>query len=496
VNEPFDPSQYGTEEEAKAAAEVHEANMLKALTNAYRIAADPALRKNRAGQLAQQAINNPKLTQRQKTIAENRAKRDSSISKALSLIEGTDDTHDPKLGLFNNGAQLMAYIQATGNPFEKLLAARLKPFLRDVKVVVVRDPATQLPKNQQIRDAFNGARGIYSGLTNTIYLNPAENGVTNTVALHEAVHGAVNAKLEQWLKNPKSVPAPTRQAFEDLEAIMAQAAKFYDIINSRGQADEVLQALDQVDAFDDIREVLAYGLTQPEMQDFLMNLPQVQVEPVRERLNMGAFGNFVNAIRKMFGLPPKDVSLFADLLAVTDQILSPEVIGEQAAAEGVSPAKRLTSIDKLKQKLLQSNKATQVNRDIGELLLQTRSFKDALKLLRASYDALDVGRIRLILPTLTTEDITRWVGDKVANIKNVNTAVQEMAAMRTRMIREFAEMVPEWVEFGKNNERAGQLLGDVMHASTLNQVNPTLFPDAQSAIQNDVELQELNTKLV
>ena len=498
VNEPFDPSQYGTEEEAKAAAEVHESQMLKALTDAYRIANDPALRRNKAGQLAKQAIENPNLTPRQKTIAENRAKREASISRSLPLLEGTNDAHDTMFGLFNTGSEAMAYIQATGNSFERLLASRLKPFLRDVRIIVVTDPERQLPRDQRIRDEFNGARGLYVeyGGTKTIYLNKSENGLTNTIVLHEAVHGAVNAKLDQWLANPASVDAATKQAFEDLMSVMAQTAKFYDILSASGQADQILHELDRVGAFSDIKEFIAYGLTQPEMQNFLMSVPEVQVPRIRNRLNLGAFGNFVNAVRNMFNIKPDKQSAFTDLLAVTDTILSQDLTTPTDADNArTSAAKRLTSIDKLKQKLIQSNKATEVNDSVGAMFVKTRNFKDALKLLRATYSAMDVGKLRLLLPTLSTEDITRWIGDDIRNIRNVNKAVQDLGVMRTRMVRKLAEQVPEWVDFARNNEKGGRLLGDTMHASTLLEVNPTLFPNVATALQNDATLQRLNNEL-
>jgi hypothetical protein len=498
VNEPFDPSQYGTEEEAKAAAEVHESQMLKALTDAYRIANDPALRRNKAGQLAKQTIENPNLTPRQKTIAENRAKREASISRSLPLLEGTNDAHETMFGLFNTGSEAMAYIQATGNSFESLLARRLKPFLRDVRIVVVTDPERQLPRDQRIRDEFNGARGLYVeyGGTKTIYLNKSENGLTNTIVLHEAVHGAVNAKLDQWLANPASVDAATKQAFEDLMSVMAQTAKFYDILSASGQADQILHELDRVGAFSDIKEFIAYGLTQPEMQNFLMSVPEVQVPRIRNRLNLGAFGNFVNAVRNMFNIKPDKQSAFTDLIAVTDTILSQDLTTPTDADRArTSAAKRLTSIDKLKQKLIQSNKATEVNDSVGAMFVKTRNFKDALKLLQATYSAMNVGKLRLLLPTLSTEDITRWIGDDIRNIRNVNKAVQDLGVMRTRMVRKLAEQVPEWVDFARNNEKGGRLLGDTMHASTLREVNPTLFPDVATALQNDATLQRLNNEL-
>jgi hypothetical protein len=148
-------------------------------------------------------------------------------------------------------------------------------------------------------------------------------------------------------------------------------------------------------------------------------------------------------------------------------------------------------VNKLSEKLEKSQTYTDINASIGELIRTTRNSKDAIRLLKAVGGALNVGSIRAILPTLTTQDIGRWVGDKIVNINKVNDAVQEMAGMRSRMIRELAEQVPAWVKFNKKSEEGGKLLGKVMNAATLQQVDPAKYKTLAEALQNDAELKQL-----
>lgn len=492
VETPFDETQYDTPEALKTAVDARMNENTDALTQAYRIANDPRFRKNKAGQLARQLIESDNFTPRQREIALNRATRSPKLAKS-EFLESTNQEVDATLAEFDGktAASAMGYIIATGNAFERLLAARLRPFLSKVEVVVVTNPDTQVPAS--IRRDFDGSNGLYveSKGKQRIYLNaqPGFSGLSNTVLLHEALHGATMSKLNAWIKNRNAVDPGTRKAADEMQRIMTEAYKYYAVLFVGGKTDVVIDRLYDVGAFTDIKEFVAYGLSQPEMQDFLMQIPDSGT-----KFDNGYFSRFVESIKEMFKLPSSFRSAFESLVMVTDQLLeTPRIAAsEQTVANA---AKRVSRIDKLKEKLELSNKATEINRSIGDLIMQTRNFSDALKLLKATYNALNVQSIRKIMPTLTTEDITRWVGDKVANIKNVNTAVQEMAAMRTRMIREFAEKIPEWVEFNKENEVAGRNLGDAMHLSTLEGVDPTLHKDLTDALQNDVEIQRLTKEL-
>jgi hypothetical protein len=242
-------------------------------------------------------------------------------------------------------------------------------------------------------------------------------------------------------------------------------------------------------AFTDLKEFVAYGLTQPEMLDFLMKVPG-QYKFDGETLNRGLLTKFVQSIRKMFGMGPQSESAFQDLVVVTDRLLR---AGAAPASKSTITAfaKKVTAKqNKTLAKLAKSNTATDLNASIGELMMETRSAKDAVRLLRAAFDALNVRSIRAVMPTMTTMDITRWAGDRVANLKRVNDAVDKMAGMRARMIRELAEKVPAWAEFGKKYEQGGRTLGDVMNASTLLNVDPTLHANLADALNNDPELQK------
>jgi hypothetical protein len=247
--------------------------------------------------------------------------------------------------------------------------------------------------------------------------------------------------------------------------------------------------MDKLKVFTDLKEFVAYGLTQPEMQQFLSAIPGNYDSSNK----YGAFTKFVEAIRKIFNLGPQYKSAFIDLVTVTDQLLN---------ARGPVPSKntiiaaanKVAKQNKTLNKIYRSQSASKIASSIGQLFVETRSVKDALRLLKSVYGALKVGSIRTILPTLTTMDITRLVGDDITNLKTVNQTVTDMAGMRAKMIRELAEKTPEWIEFNRKYEQGGIALGDVMNASTLLSVDPSANPDVATALQNDAQLKQLNTE--
>lgn len=499
IERPFNVDDYDNMDAAKAAGMELQQLRIDALIDAFRILNDRNISPGtKAKQLARNTIDHPSVDRQERNLAEARAKQAASTTaRAEPLLESTNSQPDPAFENFTDATQALDHIIKTGNPFERLLAQRIKPFLKGVKIVIVRDPNTDIP-SQSLRDKFTNALGMYSESKKrggTIYLNadPAFNGLSNMTVLHEALHGATMSKINAWIKNPDSVSPQARQAIQEMQGTMLQAYKYFAVLSFAGKTDAQIDRLGEAGAFTDLKEFVAYGLTQPEMQDFLMQVPG-RYKFAKDTLNRGLLTRFVQSIRKMFDMGPQYDSAFQDLVVVTDQLLSAAPTPASGATVAAL-AKKVKGPTKLQNKLLRSQKATELNATLGELVMQTRNAKDAIRLLKATYDALTVGSIRKVLPTMTTMDITRWVGDRIANLPRINQAVQDMAGMRAKMIRELAQKVPEWAAFGQKYEQGARILGDVMHASTLLGVDPTKHPDSTAAIAADPELKSLDAKL-
>jgi hypothetical protein len=270
------------------------------------------------------------------------------------------------------------------------------------------------------------------------------------------------------------------------------------------------------EAFTDIKEFIAYGMSLPAMQEFLIMTPgnpdiayAGEAPGFIDRL----FTRFVQSIRKLFDMDETHMSALQDLIIVTDKLLSaplPDMgveSGEALAAKAKAPKqpappkapkppKQLKLVETLLRKIRLSNRSSELNGSIGELIMQVRNASDAIRLMKAVYSAIDVNKLRLTLKAFTTEDITRIAGDRINNLKVINSAVDDMAGMRVKMIRELAEKTPAWVNFNQKYEEGGRVLGDLINASTLLEVDPTKHPDAATALKNDPKLQRIENDIL
>jgi hypothetical protein len=500
IEKPFNQDDYATLDEARAAGMELQQERMNALIDAFTILNDRNISPtSKAKQSAKAVVDHPSVDQQERQIAQARASQPQT-ARSGSLGQFANADLDPSYLVenFDTADKVLAYILRSGNAFEKLLAQRIKPFLKGVKVVIVNNPETDIP-DAKTRKAFKGAMGLYAetGKDRTIYLSNLRDleGINNVTFLHEVVHGATMAQINAYLEDPNSVSPQARAAIKDMQDIMLQAYKYYAILQAGGRTDGVTDQLYDLDAFTDLKEFVAYGLTQPEMQTFLRGVPGKYTFNAKTT-NLGLLTKFVQSIRKMFNMGPQYDSAFQDLVVVTDQLLRAEGPQPSQTPQGTitAPAKKVQAANKTLLKILRSNQSTDLNKGIGQLFFETRNLKDAIRLLKAAYGALDVAKLKYTLGTLTTDDITRWIGDDIVNIKVVNNAVEDMAGMRAKMIRELSEKVPEWIKFIRNYEEGGRILGDVMNASTLLRIDPSLHKDLADALQNDIEIQRLKAE--
>jgi hypothetical protein len=257
------------------------------------------------------------------------------------------------------------------------------------------------------------------------------------------------------------------------------------------------------DAFTDIKEFVAYGLSLPAMQDFLLLAPG-EYAGEAPRFISKLFNRFVQSLRQLFNMDEKHKSALQDLIIVTNKLLAaplPDMAiepSEPLAAKAKQPKapKQLKIVENTLKKLRLSDTSTQMNASIGQLMMQTRNANDAIRLMKAVYSSISVTKLRLAMRAFTTDDITRIAGDKLSNLKVINNAVEDMAGMRTRMIRELAEKVPDWINFNAKYEKGGKALADVINAATLLQVDPAKYPDVATAIQNDPELKRIERDIL
>jgi hypothetical protein len=499
----------GTEKEAQDTLFGLREERIGALSVAYGLSVDPDQKTKAAGKRATALLEKANPQERELGKQRHEAKQKIGVPSRSEIIEATNGQDNTAFEKFNNAKGALNYIAKSknSNAFEKALSQRLVPFLNGVKFVIV-DSAADMP-TPRLQSFMDGAAGLFDPETNTIYVM-REGGINNTVVLHEALHAATVAKINTYisLKNArKPIPNDLRVAVAELYETMDEAKALYDQLNEAGMLLPEMEAIPYV-AFTDVKEFVAYGLSLPVMQDFLLFAPGEYAGEAPGFISK-LFNKFVQSLRKMFNMGENHKSALQDLMIVTNklldvQLLEASAMGEPSQAKAKQPKapkppkapKQLKMVETTLRKLRLSHDTTTTNASIGELIMQTRNASDAIRLMKAVYNTVSVSRLKLAMRAFTTEDITRIAGDKLSNIKVVNSAVDDMAGMRTRMIRELAEKVPAWINFNQKYKKGGKALADVINAATLLQVDPAKHPDAATAIKNDPALKRIENDIL
>ena len=489
----FDPSTYDDLDTAKIALDEFNEKRRQALEDAYGLSVDPAQRLNTAGKRAKALLE--KANPQERELAKNRYETRQKLNapSRAEITEFTNGEDNPVFEKFTNAKAALNWIAKNGNNFEQALAKRLAPFLNGVKIVVV-DSYTELP-TKSLQNKMQGAAGLYVSGRNTIYLM-RDGGINNTVVLHETLHGAtvnrINAYLQARLEG-REVDAKLRVAVVELQETMADARALYDKLKEQGMLSNEMLAIPYV-AFEDIKEFVAYGLSLPAMQDFLMLAPGEYIGE-KQGVITGLFTRFVQSLRKMFNMGEEHSSAFQDLIIVTDKLLAttPTQMPDTGEALAAKQRKKKEKADKVLEKIQKGEFADEVGGLIGELI-RIRSWGDAKDVFRASWKTVDSKTIQALMPTLTSMQIIDWVGDKIPHLNNVARASEKMSVMRSKMLARVSDLSVPWVQFASKYIAGGKTLSTLMHYTTLTEVDPTLHKTLADALQNDTQLIDLRQK--
>jgi hypothetical protein len=512
----------GTEKEAQDTLYGLREERIGALETAYSLSVDPDQKNKAAGKRATALLQKANPQERELGKQRHEAKQKIGAPSRAQISESTNGQDNTAFEKFDFAKGAVNHIARNGNPFERLLAKRLLPFLNGVEFVVVDGP-DDMPTTF-LRDKMEGAAGLYVPDRKTIYVM-REGGINNTVVLHEALHAATVARIDAYFRLSElkegytPVPRSLTVPMLELMYLMDSAKQNYDRLKAEALESGNLGVLTEDmlnipdDAFTDIKEFVAYGMSLPAMQEFLIitpGNPELTYAGEAPGFIDRLFTRFVQSIRQLFDMDESHMSALQDLIIVTDKLLSaplPEMAAESSepsAAKAKQPKtpkppkapKQLKMVETTLRKLRLSHSSTDMNTSIGQLMMQTRNASDAIRLMKAVYNTISVKRLKLVMRAFSTDDITRIAGDKLSNLKVINNAVDDMAGMRTRMIRELAEKVPAWINFNQKYKQGGKALADVINAATLLQVDPAKHPDAATALKNDPALKRIENDIL
>jgi len=479
---PLDPSGYDSLEAAQEAVESQRIGKIQAVKSLMLLGR--ALKGTELGARVETLLKNPAVTA--KELADIKAGIAAQVSKSAAQVKtGRADT---RFSGMTTGQQALRHVIKTGNPFQKFLAQRLLPFVKDVRFQVVEenDPLpAQITEGGAVED-WDASRGLFLRVVSTgerfVFVRGAtggpSQGVNNVTVLHEMLHAALNKKMDMadWaLRTGYDRTSDLAKAFKSLQDTIRLTQERMADMQEAGTLPESMYQLVGSGIFTDAREFVAYAMTDPAFQKFLMETPGA--------LKQSLFTRFVNNVRQFFNMGPMHTSALSDVISITDKMISTrmtplmrdEVKDEQLRAKEAEVSSQLKAkkkkVNATETKLAKSD-AADTFRDLGTLT-NLRSMSDLINVL-SSGKAMKNAALRQLLPMLQTSAVVQWADrNGIKGIKEAWQYIGDMVAMRNKLTNDLVPISNALAKLHRKNIQQFKALANVMHYSTLLSRDPT-----------------------
>ena len=325
--QPMNESIYANDDEVEEAQQKRRDEKRELIKELFKLQQSPNLRGTAVSTRIKEALNHPSITAKEKAdIQAGMAATKTGPSSAVTIAKGKADSAFSK---FTTGAQALSHIIKTGNLFQQKLGKRLRGFVNGVKFVVI-EKGDELPEQlKKTKNAQQWDRSIALYIENyktgdkVIYVRGAsfgvDQGVNNTTIMHELLHAATNRKLAlayAMIQKGLNTNSAVVRAAQDLIRTMNSAGTLFNELSANGTLTKEMSVLaSHGEIFDDPREFVAYGMTDPAMQEFLMRAHGYEED-------VPFFNRFVSGLRDLFGMSDDDTNAMTDLIIVTDKLLS------------------------------------------------------------------------------------------------------------------------------------------------------------------------------
>lgn len=292
-----------------------------------------------------------------------------------------------------------------------------------------------------------------------------EAGMNYQIAAHEMVH-AVTLMLMRYGNRADAANTKTGKAVRDLHALGNAIADHFNQRASAGNLTDFEQRFlrREHNALADVDEILAWGLTNPDMQRYLQS--------IEYRPRQSVFGRLVQMVRDLLGLDAKYDTALTELLRVSEQIMTPGDADLRAAYSindadaGETEPLRAAMSDAGTNA---ANRTAEATSDSG---------RSAVAALSRAVEQLDIqdmrGKFRkTALGWLSGNHIVRVYGDLVQGVRAERQAHLERKAVRDRFLQMGDNAYQSFEALEKSNPNAAKWVGQMMALTTEFQLDPS-----------------------
>lgn len=436
------------------------------------------------------------------------------VQRALRSSEAKVGKADTGFSNLTNGSQAIAHIIKTGNMFQRFLAQRIRNFVVGVKFVVVE-------KGDPIPPQMAGARGLFvytpGSKDRTIYVRGAsfgsQQGINIITVLHELLHAATasrveagllkgfkNASLQKFMREMESLMKRSQEAYEEAVLFGELSPDVQEMIEGTTDRDRTGKV--SIGVFSDPHEFLAYGMSSPTFQKFLMS--------VQGKRTTG-FSGFVDSIRDLFGVKQSDATAFTDLVDITDKMLdtrltkvdtkggalqqkgkfTPPEFDEEADLKAKRSALRLAKDVKIAKEKVRLSREGEVAKNV-EFMQTMRDPKAVREILANATDELGYAKLQASVRLPTFDFLVKWAADAgIPALSQANTQMQRMLGMSQQFLAGAEQVIGSLNRGFKEDPKLDrQKFADFVYATTLAEVDPS-DPNAREV---EVERKEKKPK--
>ena len=394
---------------------------------------------------------------------------------------------DPIFKKFKTLKDALLHVFSSANPLEQMIAARLlqPDNLGTVNTVgfrVVEANDKDIPSDIKA-ELDSDAVGYFvpTSKDNMVYVRGEsygenEQGINPEIVLHEAMHATGSKKIafaQLAIEQGQPVEPKLASAVAELQMLMERAKAAFDAL-PRGERNFKLNHLNKAEAFTDIQEFYAYGLTDPTMKEFLLTkVPGTTTKT-------SGFDTFINILLQLFGIDPKVQSGLKDLVLASHEIMGAKAPSGKQLLSMADTALRQkakskkTDVAKAIEKLNAGKTAEERLNALGSLVKVARDpslWSDYIKL---KWKYMNPEKLDIMLKASTTNRlyrIAKEIGVGEDSINDIQKGIEEKNAFRMRTIHKVEDIVRGWVKLkGKESQR----VSDLMHVSTMAQVDPAV----------------------
>jgi hypothetical protein len=422
------------------------------------------------------------------------------LPKSLRSSDAKVGKADTGFSKLTNGSQAIAHIVKTGNFFQRFVAQRIRNFLVGVKFVVVE-------RGDSIPAEMEGARGLFvytpGTKERTVYVRGAsfgnQQGINVITVLHELLHAATASRIEAGLlKGFKN--ASLQKFMREMEGLMKRAQEAYEEAEMFGELSPEMQELvanttdidkktgrPVIGVFTDPHEFLAYGMSNPDFQRFLMGVQG-------KRTEMTGFAKFVADIRDLFGIGAKDATAFTDLVDITDKMLGTRLTPVKTKRTALQQKGKFTPPDFDEQADLRAKRsATTLERDALKAKQKVAESRegDVAEAVKAMQNARDPSKVRDILARAwsgmsylqreaavrlpTFDFLSKWAAENgISSLRQTNMYLERMLGMSQQFLVGSEQMIGMLNRgFKEDKNLSRKQFENFVYATTIAEMDPS-----------------------